>query len=90
MATQVSGSQTNKPDGNKPARSKGGTPVRPERTSPVVFVREVRSELRKVIWPTRKELITYTTVSVIFIMVMVGIVTGIDTGLTKLVFAVFG
>ena len=42
------------------------------------------------IWPTRKELITYTTVSVIFILVMVGIVTGIDTGLTKLVFAVFG
>jgi len=52
-------------------------------------VREVRSELRKVIWPTRKELITYTTVAVIFILVMVGIVSGIDTGLAKLVFAVF-
>ncbi len=80
MATQV----TARPKGG------GGTPAKPERTSPVVFVREVRSELRKVIWPTRKELITYTTVSVIFILVMVGIVTGIDTGLTKLVFAVFG
>jgi preprotein translocase subunit SecE len=89
MATQVSGSRTNKPEDKKPARSKGGTPARPERTSPVVFVREVRSELRKVIWPTRKELVTYTTVSVIFILVMVGIVTGIDTGLTKLVFSVF-
>jgi preprotein translocase subunit SecE len=86
MATQVRGSQIREPDPKKPARSKGT----PERTSPVVFVREVRSELRKVIWPTRKELITYTTVSVIFIMVMVGIVTGIDTGLTKLVFAIFG
>jgi len=82
MATQVRGSQAKKPEVKKPAV--------PERTSPVVFVREVRSELRKVIWPTRKELITYTTVSVIFILVMVGIVTGIDTGLTKLVFAVFG
>jgi preprotein translocase subunit SecE len=90
MATQVSGSQTKKPDAKKPARSKGGSPAVPERTSPVVFVREVRSELRKVIWPTRKELITYTTVSVIFILVMVGIVTGIDTGLTDLVFKVFG
>jgi preprotein translocase subunit SecE len=53
-------------------------------------VREVRSELRKVIWPTRKELMTYTTVAVVFILFMVGIVTGIDTGLTKLVFAIFG
>jgi len=85
MATQVRGSQAKQPEPKKPARS-----AAPERTSPVVFVREVRSELRKVIWPTRKELITYTTVSVIFIMVMVGIVTGIDTGLTDLVFKVFG
>jgi preprotein translocase subunit SecE len=52
-------------------------------------VREVRAELRKVIWPTRKELITYTTVAVIFILIMVGIVTGVDTVLTRLVFAVF-
>jgi len=52
-------------------------------------VREVRSELRKVIWPTRKELITYTTVAVIFILVMVAIVSGIDTGLAHLVFAIF-
>ena len=85
MATQVRGPQT-----GKPSRSRGASPAKPERTSPAVFVREVRSELRKVIWPTRKELITYTTVSVIFILVMVAIVSGIDTGLAKLVFAVFG
>ena len=90
MATQVRGSQADKPEAKKPAKAKGGSPAKPERTSPVVFVREVRAELRKVIWPTRKELITYTTVSVIFIMVMVGIVTGIDTGLTDLVFKIFG
>ena len=52
-------------------------------------MREVRAELRKVIWPTRKELTTYTTVAVIFIMVMVGIITGLDYGLTKLVFWIF-
>jgi preprotein translocase subunit SecE len=90
MATQVSGSQTRKPDSKKPAKSGGsGNLAKPERTSPVVFVREVRSELRKVIWPTRKELITYTTVAVIFILVMVAIVTSIDTGLTDLVFKIF-
>jgi preprotein translocase subunit SecE len=85
MATQVRGTQTGKPDVRK-----GATPARPERTSPAVFVREVRSELRKVIWPTRKELITYTTVAVIFILVMVAIVSGVDTVLADLVFKIFG
>jgi len=52
-------------------------------------VREVRSELRKVIWPTRKELGTYTTVAVVFILVMVAIVVSIDLGFSNLVFNVF-
>jgi preprotein translocase subunit SecE len=90
MATQVRGPQTGKPDSGKSVKSRAAGPAKPERTSPAEFVREIRSELRKVIWPTRKELITYTTVAVIFILVMVAIVTGIDTGLTKLVFAIFG
>jgi len=90
MATQVRGPQTGKPDSRKPARSRGASPAQPERTSPAVFVREVRSELRKVIWPTRKELITYTTVAVIFILAMVAIVSGVDTALAKLVFNIFG
>ena len=30
------------------------------------FFREVVSELRKVIWPTRKELLTYTSIVVVF------------------------
>ena len=83
MATQVRGPQAKRP-------VKSGRPAKPERTSPAIFLREVRAELRKVIWPTRKELITYTTVAVIFILVMAGIVTGVDTALTRLVFAVFG
>jgi preprotein translocase subunit SecE len=83
MATQVRG-----PQARKPAKSGGLT--KPERTSPPVFIREVRAELRKVIWPTRKELITYTTVSLVFILIMVGIVSGVDLGFTRLVLAVFG
>ena len=53
-------------------------------------MRQVIAELRKVIWPTRKELVTYTTVAIVFILVMMGIVTGLDYGFTKLVFEVFG
>jgi preprotein translocase subunit SecE len=43
-----------------------------------------------VIWPTRKELVTYTTVALAFIIVMASIVTSLDLGFTKLVEAVFG
>jgi preprotein translocase subunit SecE len=65
-------------------------PAKHDRTTPVQFVTEVRDELRKVVWPTRKELITYTTSALIFILVMVGIVTGLDYGFTKLVVELFG
>jgi preprotein translocase subunit SecE len=43
-----------------------------------------------VVWPTRRELVTYTTVALVFILVMVAIVTSLDYGFTKLVLAVFG
>ncbi|HEV2450495.1 MAG TPA: preprotein translocase subunit SecE [Streptosporangiaceae bacterium] len=56
----------------------------------MVFVRQVVAELRKVIWPTRQEMITYTTVALVFIVIMVIFVTGLDTLLGKLVLAVFG
>lgn len=82
MATQVRGPQARKP-------VKSGGPAKPDRTTPAVFLREVRAELRKVIWPTRKELITYTSVAVVFILIMVGIVTGVDAGFTRLVFQIF-
>ena len=42
------------------------------------FFREVVSELRKVIWPTRKELLTYTGVVIAFVTVMTAIVAGLD------------
>jgi preprotein translocase subunit SecE len=56
----------------------------------VNFIREVVAELRKVIWPTRKELITYTTVVVVFVVVMLTIVGLLDYGFAKAVLWVFG
>ncbi|MFC4053011.1 preprotein translocase subunit SecE [Actinomadura syzygii] len=60
------------------------------RTSPALFVRQVLAELRKVIWPTRRELVTYTSVSLMFVLIMVAIVSGVDYGLQKGVYALFG
>jgi preprotein translocase subunit SecE len=55
-----------------------------------LFYRQVVAELHKVIWPTRRELITYTTVSLVFVLFMVAIVSGIDYGLQKGVYELFG
>tara|TARA_B110000438_G_scaffold285359_1_gene315348 strand:+ start:714 stop:1013 length:300 start_codon:yes stop_codon:yes gene_type:complete len=49
-----------------------------ERTGVVQFSREVRSELRKVAWPTRSETSNYTVVVLITIVVVTGIVAGLD------------
>ena len=83
MTTQVRGQQE-----KKPARSSGLG--KPDRTSPAVFLREVRSELRKVIWPTRKELVTYTTVVIVFVCIVIAYVTVLDFAFSKAVLAIFG
>jgi preprotein translocase subunit SecE len=54
------------------------------------FIREVIAELGKVIWPTRKELVTYTIVVIVFVSIMVTLVAGMDVGFAKLVLWVFG
>ena len=82
MATQTRGSA---------AKRRGGAgPRKGSRTTPAVFVRQVVAELRRVVWPTRRELITYTSVALVFVLIMVAIVTGLDYLLTKAVLAVFG
>ena len=81
MATETRGESATE-DKGKPAKRK--------RTTPALFVRQVAAELRKVIWPTRKELITYTAISLVFVLVMIGIVWLLDQGLQKGIFAIFG
>jgi preprotein translocase subunit SecE len=54
------------------------------------FVREIVAELQKVIWPTRKELLTYTTVVVVFVAIMMTFVSLLDLGFVRVMFLVFG
>ena len=55
-----------------------------------VFYKQVVAELRKVIWPTRKELVTYTSVVVVFVVVMVLLVSAFDFAFSQGVLKVFG
>ena len=62
---------------------------RNERTGPVLFYRQVIAELRKVVWPTQDQLITYFFVIMAFVVFMMAFIAGLDLGFGKLVFWVF-
>ena len=68
-----------------PQAGRGGPMARLSR-----FMREVIAEMTKVIWPTRKELVTYTVVVLVFMTIMVALVSGMDLAFAKVVIAVFG
>ena len=71
---------------------RGGASAAPgkRRISVALFIRQVIAELRKVVRPTRSELITYTTVVMVFVVVVMAYVSALDIGLGKLVLLVFG
>ena len=77
----MTSTQTESPSA-RPSRGRGGAPTR--------FVRESVSEMRKVLWPSRNELVTYSIVVIVFVVIMVAIVAGLDIGFARLVLAVFG
>jgi preprotein translocase subunit SecE len=55
-----------------------------------LFYRQVVSELSKVVWPSRKQLTTYTAVVLVFVSFIIAVVSVFDVILTKIVFWVFG
>lgn len=55
-----------------------------------LFIRQVINELSKVVTPTRRELITYTLVVLVFVIIMMAIVSGLDVVFLWLVRFIFG
>ncbi|MFI9813235.1 preprotein translocase subunit SecE [Saccharothrix variisporea] len=75
----------------RPTRARGDQEKRAGFFARIVrYIREVVSELRKVIWPTRKQMITYTSVVLVFVAFMVALVFGLDSAFAWGVFKVFG
>jgi len=60
-----------------------------DRTSPRQFLREVRSELRKVAWPTREEVRKYSIIVLVAVVFVTALVSGLDYGFGKLILWVF-
>ena len=63
---------------------------RKKRTPPMQFLKEVRQELKKVNWPTRSELVSYTVVVLVAVVFLTSLVFGLDLSFSKAVLQVFG
>jgi preprotein translocase subunit SecE len=63
--------------------------IRKERVGPRQYLREVRGELKKVAWPTRKEVVNSSIVVLIAVVFMATLIFGFDYGSSKLVLFLF-
>ncbi|HEX2286273.1 MAG TPA: preprotein translocase subunit SecE [Mycobacterium sp.] len=92
LATGTKAVPTKNGAGTATKTAKAGA-ERPSR-NPIAFVwnylQQVVAELRKVIWPNRKQMVTYTSVVLLFLAFMVALIGLTDLGLAKLVMLVFG
>lgn len=76
---------------NKKAATAERPLVRPpaakrKRTRPWAFVKEVRAELGRVAWPTRREVLTYTIVVLVSVAFFMSVISLMDFGASKAVF----
>ncbi len=55
-----------------------------------LFIKQVMAELRKVVTPTRKELLSYTGVVLVFVVIMMALVSVLDWAFAFVVNYVFG
>lgn len=74
----------------KKAKKKADGPARNPFAFVFNYLKQVVGELRKVIWPNRKQMVTYTAVVLAFLVFMMALVAGSDYGFARLVLLVFG
>ncbi len=60
-----------------------------ERTSPGQFVKEVRSELRKVAWPSVEETKNYSIIVIVTVAILTAMIFGLDWVFSEFVSLLF-
>jgi preprotein translocase subunit SecE len=60
-----------------------------ERVGAAEFTRQVRAELRKVAWPTRAEVINFSTIVFVALVLLTGLIFGLDYAFGKAVIYLF-
>jgi preprotein translocase subunit SecE len=73
----------------RPARPAPGTQPTRERVGPRQYFGEVRSELKKVAWPTRREVVNSSIVVLIAVVFMTALIFGFDYGSSNFVLLLF-
>ncbi|MCU4748384.1 preprotein translocase subunit SecE [Streptomyces sp. JH002] len=82
--------ETPEPRGDGAGRGRGRRAKRGPLGKLALFYRQVIAELRKVVWPSRRQLTTYTSAVIVFVLVVIGILTVLDWGFSRVVEYVFG
>lgn len=72
---QAAGVQT--PVKASPARAKDSDEL--STRNPLVFIGQIVEEMRKVIWPTARQMVVYSIVVLLFLIFMMALVWGVDT-----------
>ena len=73
----------------RPAPQAPRPAAKDQRTVPIQFLREVRGELRKVAWPTRPEVINYSIIVLITVVVLTTYIATLDFVFGEAVFRLF-
>ncbi|MBW1823954.1 MAG: preprotein translocase subunit SecE [Deltaproteobacteria bacterium] len=55
-----------------------------------LFLKEVKAELKKVVWPTRKDTIASTSVVVILVLIIAASLGLVDFGLSRVIRLILG
>ena len=70
------------PDGEPVAKQRKRPAPQPKakekRTTPMQFFREVRVELRKVAWPTRAEVVNYSIIVLVTVVILTTLIALLD------------
>ena len=79
-----------RPQPRKPAAPRSQETPKDKRSTPAEFLREVRGELRKVAWPTRSEIINYSIIVLVAVIVLTAFIALVDFGVSEFVLKLYG
>ena len=68
----------------KPNGKLAKKPIAKVRNNLIKFLKEMLAELKKVTWPSRKDLINYTTAVIVLILIFAFVIGVVDLGLTQI------
>ena len=79
------------------AQQRGRAPIpvqgqqqRRERVGLRQYLRDIQTELKRVIWPTPQEVVTYSVVVIVVVSVLTAVVFGLDYVFFKAILRLFG